>query len=457
VSSAGQVTGSFREAFRLSWPITLSLLLNAGYRVNDQYWIRDLGPSAQAAMGLTSFMLIFNFAFISLLSTGVLARVARHTGAGDTQARRLVVGTGLRAALVWYVLLGIAGHLTTPFWVRLSGGSGEPARLAIQYLGTIYFVLPLVGFKPLVDSIFLGLGNTVIPMVLGIGAVALNAVLNPALIYGWWGLPALGLEGAAWATGISRLAAGVAGMLALRRYYGFRGSLRLPMAWAELRRVLRIGAPVAFSTAAYALCFIGVLKTSVAPLGSSVQAGLGVAFNGIESLSYCGLMGPAMAAASLVGRGLGAGRPEAARAGGYACLAMSVGFAAMTSLVFLFAGDHLAGFYANDPEVRRQAALYLFVVAWSQMLTATDSTLQQMMAGAGRTFAMSLWNTGGYLTRIPLAWWFSAILGFGAAGVWWALNLSNLLKLGAIFMLFRRLDLFASPVPVARQAPAASP
>jgi len=451
LKAAGQVSGSFGEAFRLSWPITLSLLLNAGYRVNDQYWIRDLGPDAQAAMGITSFMLIFNFAFVSLISTGVLARVARYTGAGDDQARRQVVGTGLRAALVWYIVIGAIGHLTTPFWVSLSGGSGETARLATEYLGTIYLVLPLVGFKPLVDSIFLGLGNTVLPMLLGAGAVLLNAVLNPALIYGWWGFPAMGLEGAAWATGISRLAAAGAGLIALGRYYPFRGSLRMPFAWSELRRVVRIGAPVAFSTAAYALCFIGVLKTSIEPLGSTVQAGLGVAFNGIESLSYCGLMGPAMAAASLVGRGLGANNPQAARAGGIACLWMSVGFAAMTSLAFLFAGESMAAFYADDLEVRRQATLYLTIVAWTQVVTATDSTLQQMMAGAGRTMEMSLWNTGGYLFRIPLTIWLSAGLGFGAAGVWWALNLSNFLKLGAIFWLFRRLNLFAPKGQDARQ------
>jgi putative MATE family efflux protein len=456
VSRGGPITGSFSEAFRLSWPITLSLLLNAGYRVNDQYWIRDLGPDAQAAMGITSFMLIFNFAFVSLISTGVLARVARHTGAGDLGARKQVVGTGLRAALVWYVVLGIVGRITTPFWIELSGGSGASGRLAIEYLGTIYLVLPLVGFKPLVDSIFLGIGNTVVPMVLGAGAVILNAVLNPALIYGWWGFPPLGLEGAAWATGISRLLAALAGMAVLRGAYGLKGGLRTPFAWGELRRVLRIGAPVAFSTGAYALCFIGVLKTSIAPLGSDVQAGLGVAFNGIESLSYCGLMGPAMAAASLVGRGLGAGNPEAARAGGLACLTMSVGFAALTSLTFLLAGDGLAGFYADDPDVRREAALYLAVMAWSQMVTATDSTLQQMMAGAGRTIAMSLWNTGGYLSRIPLAWFLSSALGHGAAGVWWALNLSNFIKLGGIFLLFRRLDLFA-PAPQVPATPPASP
>ena len=67
---------SWTEALQLAWPATLSLLLQAGYRVNDQYWIGDLGADAQAAMGVTTFLLIFNFALIVIFQSGTLARVA---------------------------------------------------------------------------------------------------------------------------------------------------------------------------------------------------------------------------------------------------------------------------------------------------------------------------------------------------------------------------------------------
>lgn len=444
--SAG-LRASIREALQLSWPITLSLLLHAGYRVNDQFWVKDLGPDAQAAMGLTSFLLILNFAFISLLSTGTLARVAKFAGAGSWDKLRKSFCTACYSSLLWFGLIALVGWSATPWLVHQSGGSGQAAALAEEYLGTIYLVLPLIGFKPLIDSIFFGLGNTVIPMFLAGLSVALNAILNPVLIYGWWGLPAMGIEGAAWSTGISRGLSALIGIFILLRYFDLKGSLREHPTWLELKRICRIGGPVAFSHATYAICFTLILKTSVAPLGPTVQAGLAVGFNGIESLSYCGLMGPAMASASLVGRRLGAKDFVGARRGAFACLSMSVGFAAITSVVFLTAGHLLSDIYTDDLIILAEAVLYLHIVAYSQIVTAADSTLQQMMAGAGRTVHMAILNICGYISRVPLAFWMSASLGMGAAGIWWALNIANYLKLGAILILFRRLHIFSPTQP----------
>lgn len=447
---AADASPPWREAWRLAWPATLSLLMHAAYRVTDQYWVQGLGPDAQAALGVTSFLHIFNFGFITLLSTGTLARVAFAAGGGRVAELRAAWHASWAFGLPWFALIGALGFLATPLLVRACGASGEVERLAIAYVGVIYLVQPAIGMKPVVDSAYIGLGNTLVPMLLAALSVAVNFALTPALIFGWGPFPEMGVAGAAWATGFSRALSAGLGMAGLARWYGL-GMERRRLDRAEVRRMLVIGAPMAASAAGYAAVFIAVLKTSVAALGRDAQAGLGVGFNGVESLSYCGLMGPAVAAASLVGRGLGAGDPARARAGMRACVGMSVSFAAVATLLFLAWPRQLAGAFARDEAVLGQAALYLQVVAWSQIVTAADSVMQQAMAGAGRTFRMSLLNLGCYASRIPLAWAFAFPLGWGAAGVWWALNLSNAVKLGAMILLLRRLDLFAPP----RAAPAA--
>lgn len=436
---------SLREAFRLSWPITLSFLLHAGYRVNDQYWIGDLGPDAQAAMGLTTFMLILNFSFLSIITSGVLARVAFHSGSGQHENVERTIATACRAGLIWFSLIGFLGWMTSSFWVRVAGGFGAPAVFAEEYLSTIYIVLPLIGFKPLIDCVFLGLGNTVMPMLLSLLSVALNAILNPAMIYGWWGLPAMGMEGAAWSTGISRGLCAVLGILALKQWFGLGGFVKRKFHPSELKRIVKVGLPVGFSHAAYSGCFLAIMKTSVAPLGANVQAGLAVGFNGIESVSYCGMMGPAMAASSIVGRRLGALDYQGAKRGAMSCLGLSVAFALMAATAKLLVGREMASWFTDDPAVLDEAALYLAIVAFTQVATAAYSTLQQMMTGAGRTLQMAYVSVAGNFVRIPIAWWFSAGLGFGATGIWWALNVGNVLKLAAIFWLFRRMQLFSPP------------
>jgi putative MATE family efflux protein len=328
-------------------------------------------------------------------------------------------------------------------WVRACGAEGAAAEMAAAYLGTIYLVQPAISFKPVVDAAFIGMGNTMIPMALALLAVALNFVSAPLLIYGVGDWEGLGIAGAAWSTGFSRLIAVVAGAHLLRRWFELPLERRR-LDWTEVRAQLRIGAPMAMSAIGYAVVFLVVLKTTVQELGRDVQAGLGVGFNGVESLAYCALMGPAVAASSIVGRRLAAGDPAGARAGMRACMAMSVGIGGAATIAFLAWPELLAGAFAAEAGVRAEAATYLRVVAFSQIVTAADAVMQQSMAGAGRTLRMAVLNLGCYAVRIPLA---AALVaaGAGAAGVWWALNGSNYLKLGAMILLFRRLRLFATP------------
>ncbi len=437
----------WQEARRLAIPATFSLLLHAAYRVNDQYWVRELGPDAQAALGLTSFLHILNFGFATLLATGTLARMAHASGSGDREGVRRAWHASWAFGLPWFALIGAFGWLTTPLWVQACGAQGEAARMAVQYLGVIYLVQPAIAMKPVVDAAYFGLGNTLIPMLLAALAVLLNFVTAPLLIYGFGNWEGMGIAGAAWSTGFSRLVAVALGMFLLARWFGLPLERRRADR-AELRRMLAIGAPLAASAIVYALVFILLLKTSVQELGRDVQAGLGVGFNGVEAMSYCALMGPAVAAASIVGRRLGAGDRAGARAGMRACLWMSAGIAAVTTVVFWIAPGPLVGIFAREEGVRHEAAIYLRIVALSQVVTAVDAVLQQSMAGAGRTLQMSLINLAGYMVRIPLAALLTAGLGWGAAGVWWAMNLSNYLKLGAMILLFRRLRLFAGfPTP----------
>ena len=448
--SRGEGRSALREALRLSWPATLSLLLHSGYRVNDQFWVQDLGPPAQAALGVTSFMLILNFAFITVVYSGALARTARFSGAGDRSGLASVYRTTVRFGFLWTACVAIAGWLSTPLWVRALGATGETAELATIYLQRIYACLPFLAWKPLTDAVFIGLGNTLVPMLLSALSVGLNFILNPILIYGLGDWEGMGLAGAAWATGFSRATSGLLGAAILWRYYGLRPGWRRPMAWGEVRAMTRIGTPMAFSTAGYALVFIAVLKTSVEPFGETVQAGLGIAFNGVESISYCGLMGPAVAAASMVGRRLGAGDAPGARAAVRSCLGLSVAIAALFSAAFLLIPEALADLYTDDPAVLRAGAVYLFVVGWSQVVTAASAVLEQALVGAGRTFLMSVFNIAGNAVRIPLAWALARPFAWGPAGVWWALNVSNYLKLVAIVPLFfheAAKDASASPSP----------
>jgi Na+-driven multidrug efflux pump len=117
---------------------------------------------------------------------------------------------------------------------------------------------------------------------------------------------------------------------------------------------------------------------------------------------------------------------------------LSMVIATTATLVFLLLPDVVVRLYSSDPSVIREAALYLWVVGWSQTITAAQSVFEQALAGAGYTFWMSILNTVGNGLRVPLCWMFAIRFDLGSAGAWWAMNATNALKLVAIFLIYTR-------------------
>ena len=195
----------------------------------------------------------------------------------------LFIGVGLTAA-------GTAG---TPWIVGLLGLEGSAARMAEQYLGTLFLcMLPLV-FIPIIDNALIGMGNTLLPMLMQLLSLLINFLLNPLLIYGAraaehapsdavapiaslaahlasaFGLEeGLGMRGAALATVISRLVAVLLGLFCLLRLYRVRlvGAGRRPD-FPLMRDILAISAPTALSIAFYAGVYWALLNLVLTGLG----------------------------------------------------------------------------------------------------------------------------------------------------------------------------------------------
>lgn len=436
------------ELLRLAWPAVLSYVLNNAYRVNDQFWIRGLGPKAQAAIAATLYVQVLNYAVIFLAVGGTLALVARHTGAGDARARDSVA----RHALLLELALGLGLiALVVPNCARIVGWiglRGESAVHGADFLRTLYLFMAPMALFPVVDAIFIARGNTRVPMMLQLLAVLLNYALNPLLIYGpeaaeRMGAPGAalaarvasalsiegrGIAGAALATGISRTLPVVLGLFLLRKGYSMSllGSLR-PSA-RTFAEILRISAPVSASVALYALAYWGILAFVLEPLGEAVLAGFGIGVQVFEGVAFPCYFGVSMAAASLIGRELGAGNRAGALAVVTSARRVASVVGATLGLAFLALGPLLVPFFAADPDVAREALLYVRVMAPLQWGAAIESVHEKVLLGAGRTRPI-LWIAPlGNLLRVPLCYLAAFQLGGGAAGVWWAIGVTTYVK-----------------------------
>ncbi len=413
---------SLRSLLALAVPSSVFVLLTNGYRVVDQYYVQGVSIDAQAAIGSSIFVLIVLFAAAELVACGVGPLVARATGAHDEGERRRVIGTGIVLLAIISVIVGAGGALTAPAIASLLGLSGAVAEACAEYLAALcWTILPLF-LTPLLDQAYLAMGNARVPLALHALSLLLNIVLTPLFIFdlGW------GVAGAAWAANLTRGIATAIGLVLLARQTALsRADLRIG---PDAARILRIGVHIASGTVAYALVYWAMLHTSISPLGPTVNAALGVGFSALEGVTWPIFHGVALATASFVGRYLGAGRPDLARQMVRRSLPLISALGVAATLAFGVGGGFFTGLFTDDPAVHREATLYATLLAWSQLAVAWETLEEGVLGGAGSTRAIFWGSMPFNVLRVPLAWVLAFPLGFGAAGVWWAINVTTYAK-----------------------------
>ena len=365
-------------------------------------------------------MLIAVYALLQVTAMGAAPLIARATGAGDDALRRRVLGTAVLAT----VGLGVGIMGLAPLCGPIAEGIGLQGETAVQcalYLKVLFLTGLPYALTPLVDQSFVAMGDTRTPMWLQGLSLLVNIVLTPIFIFQL----DLGIVGAALASNGSRALSTGLGLWLLARRTGL-GWPRFE--WAQLRRMVPVGAPASLGILLYAVVYFGLLRTSVSPLGPQVNAALGIGFSALEGFTWPAFHGLSLAAASLVGRALGAGRPEEA----WRAIRLSVPIAGVLGLLasaaFIGLGGPLTGIFTDDPVVHREATTYAFVLGFSQLAVAFETLEDGVLNGAGDTATVFWWSVPLNLVRIPLAWYLAIYMGLGAAGIWWGINLTTYLK-----------------------------
>lgn len=412
--------------------------------VVDTLMVGRLSPEALAAVALGN---LYGMAVL-LLAQGILLAidplVAQSVGAEDHRA----IARSLQRALV------LAGLLTVPVsgFMLFGGPVLELVRQppAVVPLADTYARLLIPGVFPFLAF---GVGRQTLqalgrlrPIVLTIlAANAVNVVLNWALIFGRLGFPAMGVAGSSIATSASRwfMAAALLA-LAWKDLRGYlRPWLRESLDRGALVRMVRLGLPIGLQFELEFSAFGGVALLA-GSLGTVPVASHQIAIN-LASLTYMVPLGISAAAAVLVGRAVGRGRPDEARRQGVAALATGAGFMTATAVLFLAAPSLLARLYSPDPGVLALAAALIPLAGLFQVFDGIQVTAIGVLRGVGDTrtpFVVTL--MGYWLVGMPLGLLLGLRGGLGAVGLWWGL-VSGLAAV-ALILIYRVRRILGGPL-----------
>ena len=286
---------------QLSFPGMVSSVLQTLFQLIDAYWVGKLGAAALAAIGGCSFILWAIFSLTALSVNGISALVAQNIGAGKYDRARLTAGQGIMISTAVSLFLLVATLLFQNALYTLMGFSSEVSQPAHDYMTIVLFGLPFVFWFTSLESVFRGMGNTRTPMYILAIALALNAVLDPLLILGWLGLPALGIKGAALATALAQLLASALCWFLLKRYEFLPLIHKKGRALLDrliLLRILSIGAPIAFGGFFFSLIYV-LLTNIISRFGTEAIAAISVGHR-IEGVAWFACVGFSVAVSTPV-------------------------------------------------------------------------------------------------------------------------------------------------------------
>lgn len=414
----------------MSLPAILTQITTIVMQYIDSAMVGALGANASAAIGLVATATWLLSGVTYAVAAGFSVQTAHRIGAGDNVGARTVVRHGLVAALVVSGLMGLGAALISaplPVWL---GGAADITADAAAYFFTFALMLPFSQLNSLTSSFLQCTGDMVTPSILNAVMCILDVIFNALLI------PHYGVFGAGLGT---MLACAVTSLIMLWCCCGRNAALRLRRNERHgldadiLKNAFKIGAPVAVQE----IAMNGALVVStmiIAPLGNVALAANSFAVTA-ENLCYMPGFGISSAAATVVGRSVGAGDAALAKRYGNICTALGAVLLGLCGGVLMFACPLLFRFLTPDLVVRELAAQVLRIELFAEPLFGVSIVAAGVLRGAGDTFVPSLLNLGSiWIVRLGLA--LILVEPLGLKGMWIAM--ATELCVRGLLMLYRQ-------------------
>lgn len=416
----------------LAIPVVLAELGWMAMGIVDTIIVGPLGAEATGAVGLGSNLHIAVVIFGIGLLLGLDTMVAQEHGAGRDDEARRSLAQGVYLVLGMAPVLMLIIRCLIPF---LPGWGLLDAVLVrtIPYLEALtWSTLPLLLFAAF--RRYLQAVDVVNPITFAlVTANLVNACACYSLVYGIFGMPRLGVEGAGWATCLARVYLALVAVASFLiwgdrpKVAGVASRLRLVPGWpgfepSRFRRLVQLGWPAALQLGLE----VGVFATATALAGRLDAISLAshqIALN-VSSLTFMVPLGVASAGAVRVGQALGRGDHRAASTSGWTALAIGAGFMTVSGVSLLVFARPIVGIFTNDPLVIATSTRLFLLAAAFQLFDGIQVVATGVLRGVGDTRnpmicnLVAHWGVGlpvGYVLAFRMSW--------GILGLWVGLSL----------------------------------
>ena len=421
----------------MSIPLMFSLLIQSLYNIVDSIFVARISESALTATSLAYPVQILMVAGAVGTGVGVSALLSRLVGAKDYEKANICATTGLVLSVLTSLIFIVLGIFAVEFFVGLFTDDPETAQMCVIYLRICMLFCTGTFLETLAQRLLQAVGNTFLSMVSLVAGAGTNIILDPILIFGYFGLPAMGIRGAAIATVIGQWVGAVVA-LALNLYknkeihFVFKG-YRLDTGMAA--SIYKVGVPTmvmqamgSIMNAAMNAILIGFSSTAVAFFGVYYK---------LQNFLFMPMNGLGQAVLPIVGFNLGSKNKDRLGQILKAALPAAAVIALAGTVIFNLLPAQLLSLFSASDEMLALGVPALRIISVTFVMGALTMVLGYYASGLGNG-VINMLGTGlrQFIVLIPVVWLLAQTAGIDY--VWYAFWVSEAAALAVTAILFIR-------------------
>lgn len=410
----------------MSIPVIFSMLVQSLYNVVDSIFVSQIGEDALTAVSLAFPLQLLIIAFALGVGVGVNSLIARKLGEGKKDIASQTASTGIFLAIINGILFLCIGLFMTKFFMQIFSNDPTIVNMGSSYLRIVLIFSFGVFIEIACSRILQATGNMIIPMISQLIGAITNIILDPILIFGLLGLPAMGIEGAATATVVGQIFSMIFSLIMFKikthdvhiQLRGFKPNMHI------ILDIYKVGLPTIVMNAIGSVTTT-FLNSILITFSSTAVAIFGIYFK-LQSFIFMPVFGLTQGAMPIMGYNFGANNKQRFKKVFF--LATLTSFVIMTlgTLLFWIFPSELLSLFNGTPELISMGTYVLRIISLSFIPAAFGIMISTMFQSIGHGFKSLLMSMLRQLIIIiPSAWLFSKL--FGLDGVWFCYPLAEVI------------------------------
>lgn len=422
----------------MSIPAILSMIIQSMYNIVDSMFVAQLGNEALTAVSLA--FPIQNILLGTAVGTGVGVNslISRTLGEKNIDKSNTVVTYGLILGFITWIIFFILGILFIKQFFSMYTDSVTIFNFAVEYTNiVVYFSFGII-IHIVIEKILQGSGSMILPMIFVLVGAIINIILDPIFIFGYFGVPALGVKGAAIATIVGQISAmALAVMTLLFRKSDLKVKIKkLKFDFNIIKDIYLVGIPATLMFVLGSVLVMGLnsILIKISAVGVSI---LGI-FLKLQSFVFMPISGLTQGAMPIMGFNYGAKNRSRLLETLRISLIISIIFGLLGNILFLLFPNQLLYLFNSSEQMLSTGRIALSVLSFSFIFMAVNNILCTLFQSVGNgMYSLIISLLRQIIIILPLSYLFSRI--YGLNGVWITFIIAESFSTIVSIFLFKKL------------------